>query len=431
MKLTPLLSVPSLLAFMPEFPVQMETMRLVEKHVIRKSSREWKEIDDLAFKSKNLYNRANYEIRQHFFQTSEILSYNEMASRMQTEEAYCDLPRKVSQQVLRCLDKNWKAWKEADKAYKKNPAKFLGKPKLPKYKDKEKGRNLLVYTIQAISSKELKRGWIKPSGTSLMISCRKQDINEVRIVPRLNYYVVEVIYEQSIQQLVSGESIAGVDIGLNNLAAVTSNQKGFKTFLVNGRPVKAINHYYNKKKAELQSRLKGNKKTSNKLQRLSTKRGFKIDDYLHKASRFIIDHLVSCNISTLVIGKNDNWKQEINIGKSNNQNFTAVPHARFIEMLTYKAELVGIKVIITEESYTSAASFLDGDLIPIYGTPESKATKFSGHRIKRGLYKSKIGIRFNADVNGSYNIIRKAVPEAFCNGMEGVVVHPVKVTLTN
>ncbi len=409
----------------------METMRLVEKHVIRQGSQEWEEIDDLSFKSKNLYNRGNYEIRQHFFETNKILSYNEMASRMQEEESYCALPRKVSQQVLRCLDRNWKAWREADKAYKKNHSKFLGKPKLPKYKDKEKGRNLLVYTIQAISSKELKRGWVKPSGTNLRISCNKQDINEVRIVPRLNYYVVEVIYEQQIQQLVDGKAVAGVDVGLNNLAAVTSNQKGFQPFLVNGRPVKAVNNYYNKKKAELQSFFKGNKKTSNRIHRLATKRGFKIDDYLHKASRFIVNQLAQNNISTLVIGKNENWKQEINMGKVNNQNFTNVPHAKFIEMLTYKAQLVGIKVVITEESYTSVASFLDGDFIPVYGTPEAKTIQFSGRRINRGLYKSKIGVELNADVNGSYNIIRKVVPDAFCNGIEGVVVHPVMVTITN
>ena len=264
-----------------------------------------------------------------------------------------------------------------------------------------------------------------------MISCNKREINEVRIVPRLNYYVVEVVYEQHIQQLVSGEAVAGVDVGLNNLAAVTSNQKEFKPFLVNGRPVKAVNNYYNKKKAELQSRLKGNRKTSNRIQRLSTKRGFKIDDYLHKSSRFIVNQLVENNVSTLVIGKNENWKQEINIGKVNNQNFTSVPHAKFIEMLTYKAELVGIKVIITEESYTSVASFLDGDFLPVYGSSEAKTAKFSGRRLKRGLYKSLIGVKFNADVNGSYNIIRKVVPDAFCNGIEGVVVHPVKITLTN
>jgi IS605 OrfB family transposase len=350
---------------------------------------------------------------------------------MQAEESYCELPRKVSQQVLRCLDRNWKAWKEANKAYKKTPSKFLGKPRLPKYKDKEKGRNLLVYTIQAISSKELKKGWVKPSGTNLMISCNKQNINEVRIVPRLNYYVVEIIYGQPVQQLVDSEAIAGVDIGLNNLAAVTSNQKGFKPFLINGRPVKAVNNFYNKKKAELQSHLKGNRKTSNRIQCLSTKRGFKIDDYLHKSSRLIINRLVESNISTLVIGKNENWKQELNIGKVNNQNFTSVPHARFIEMLTYKAQLVGIKVVITEESYTSLASFLDGDSLPVYRTAEAKNAKFSGRRLKRGLYKSKIGVKFNADINGSYNIIRKVVPDAFCNGIEGVVVHPVKITLTN
>ncbi|HEY9742394.1 MAG TPA: transposase [Coleofasciculaceae cyanobacterium] len=409
----------------------MEKMRLVEKHVIKRSSPYWKEVDKLAFKSKNLYNRANYEIRQHFFETNQILSYNEMASRMQSEESYRELPRKVSQQVLRCLDRNWKAWKEATKAYRKNPSKFLGKPKLPKYKDKEKGRNLLVYTIQAISSKELRKGWIKLSGTNLLFSCRQEPINEVRIVPRLNYYVMEVIYEQSIQQLVSGEAVASVDVGLNNLAAVASNQKGFKPFLINGRPVKAINNYYNQKKAELQSLLKGKNKTSNRIQRLSTKRGFRLDDYLHKSSRFVIDQLVKSNIATLVIGKNDNWKQEINIGRVNNQNFTCVPHARFIEMLTYKAELVGIKVVITEESYTSVASFLDGDVIPVYGSSGAKTATFSGRRVKRGLYKSKIGIKFNADINGSYNILRKVVPDAFGNGIKGVVVHPVKVTLAN
>lgn len=406
-------------------------MKLVEKHVIRRRSKHWKEIDDLSFKSKNLYNQANYEIRQHFFATNQILSYNEMAKRMQKKESYCALPRKVSQQVLRCLDRNWKAWMEADKAYKKNPSKFLGKPKLPKYKDKEKGRHLLVYTIQAISSKELKKGWIKPSGTTLMISCNQQETNEVRIVPRLDYYVVEVVYEQPLQQLVDGEAIAGVDVGLNNLAAVTSNQKGFTPFLVNGRPVKAINNYYNKKKATLQSLLMGKRKTSRSIQRLSTKRGFKIDDYLHKASRLIVNQLVQSNISTLVIGKNETWKQNINIGKVNNQNFTTVPHARLIEMLTYKAQLVGIKVIITEESYTSVASFLDGDFIPVYGSQEAQTAQFSGRRIKRGLYKSKIGVKFNADINGSYNIIRKVVPNAFCNGIEGVVVHPVMVSITN
>jgi IS605 OrfB family transposase len=231
---------------------------------------------------------------------------------------------------------------------------------------------LLVYTIQAISSKELKTGWVKPSGTNLMFSCKKENINEVRIVPRLNYYVLEVIYEKPIEQLVGSEAVAGVDIGLNNLAAVTSNQKGFKPFLVNGRPVKAINNYYNKQKAKLQSQLPSEKPSSNRIQKLATKRGFKIDDYLHKASRFIINKLVESNVATLIIGKNPNWKQQINIGKANNQQLVSVPHARFIEMLTYKAQLVGIKVIVTEESYTSVASFLDLDAIPVYGHPKPR-----------------------------------------------------------
>lgn len=176
-----------------------------------------------------------------------------------------------------------------------------------------------------------------------------------------------------------------------------------------------------------------------KLNQLLSDRAFNVLVVEHKdrLTRFGAKYIeillseVENNISTLVTGKNENWKQGICIGKVNNQNFTSVSHARFIEMLTYKAELVGIKVIITEESYTSVASFLDGDFIPVHASPEAKAVKFSGRRVKRGLYKSKIGIKFNADINGSYNIIRKVVPDAFGNGIEGVVVHPVKITLTN
>lgn len=406
-----------------------KTMLLAEKHVIKQSSPLFKEVDDLAFRSKNLYNAANYVIRQHFFKHGVVLSYNQMAKLMQSEDSYCALPRKVSQQVLRVLDRNWKSWAEALKEYQRCPAKFKAEPKIPKYKDKREGRNLLIYTSQAISKVKLKEGFIKPSGTALLIPTKQAEVREVRIVPRLNHYRVEVIYEQQLEQRVNGDCVAAIDIGLNNLATVTSNQPGFVPYLVNGRPLKAVNSYFNKKKARLQSQLPKKVKTSKAIRRLTVKREFKVDDYLHKASRYIIDDLVARNISTLVIGKNDGWKQNLNLGTKNNQQFTYVPHARFISMLSYKAELVGITVIISEESYTSKASFLDSDDIPVYGT--AVKPKFSGVRAKRGLYISKNGTRINADVNGSLNILRKVVPNAFDNGIQGVVVHPVKVYLEN
>lgn len=404
-------------------------MRLVEKHVVRRNSSMWNEIDSLAFKSKNLYNAANYIIRQHFFKTGNILSYCHMAKCMQSEESYRDLPSKVSQQVLRILDRNWKAWVEALKAYSKNSSAFLGKPRIPRYKKKQEGRNLLVYTVQAISKVKLREGLISPSGTSLLIPTKQTQINEVRIVPRLDYYCIEVIYEQQLEQKVNGDYVASIDLGVNNLAAVTSNQPGFVPYLVNGRPLKAMNAYWNKKTAKLKSQLSKGVYTSTALQKLATKRNFKVDDYLHKASRSIINDLVQRNISILVIGKNDNWKQNCKMGKKNTQNFVNIPHSRFVDMLIYKAELVGITIIVTEESYTSRASFLDQDEIPVYGKVHSP--KFSGRRVSRGMYKTKSGRLINADVNGSLNILSKGFPNAFSNGIQGVVVHPVKVYLEN
>ncbi|MFB8794190.1 MAG: transposase [Microcoleus sp.] len=223
------------------------------------------------------------------------------------------------------------------------------------------------------------------------------------------------------------ELVASIDLGLNNLVALTSNQPGFVPLLINGRPLKSINQFYNKRKAHLQSRLKESRKTSRRIQRLTRCRNQKIDNYLHQASRSIINLLSSGKIGTLVIGKNVQWKNEINFGKKTNQNFVTVPHARLIEMLEYKAELVGIRVMVQEESYTSQSSFLNLDPIPVYGSIGDMDVTFSGQRIKRGLYKTSSGRLINADVNGSYNILRKAIPNALCNGIESCVVQPRRV----
>lgn len=159
---------------------------------------------------------------------------------------------------------------------------------------------------------------------------------------------------------------------------------------------------------------------------ITTKRTRRIDHYLHTASRRIIDLLVAEGIGTLCIGKNPLWKQEANMGRRNNQNFVSIPHARFSEMLTYKAALVGIQVVVTEESYTSKASFLDADPLPIYNAAQP-APPFSGRRVKRGLYRAADGRHINADVNGAYNIIRKVAPDAFAQGSGGCVVHPLRL----
>ena len=343
-----------------------------------------------------------------------------MYHRLKDTEAYQALPRKVSQLVLKQVHHAWQSFFAVIKAWHKQPKNFLGPPKLPGYKDKQLGRNLLVYNYQAISRTALKNGLIKPSGLDIMVETKHKQVNQVRIVPRKGYYLVEVIYTIAIEpnpELDAG-LIAGVDIGLNNLAALTSNKPGFRPLVVNGRPLKAINQFYNKRKAQLQSQLSGNRQTSKGIDRLTGRRNRRVHHYLHNASRQIVNRLVDARIGTLVIGKNPNWKQQVKLGRVNNQNFVQIPHARFIKMLSYKAKLAGIRVVISEESYTSKCSFLDLE-------PIQKRGRYIGKRVARGLFRAGDGRHINADVNGSYNIIRKVAPDAFGKGVEDFVVHPL------
>lgn len=247
--------------------------------------------------------------------------------------------------------------------------------------------------------------------------------------------MVEVVYElEPTRTAVDPALCAGIDIGMNNLAALTSNKPGFVPVVVNGRGIKSTNQFYNKHTAQLQKSL-GKTGTTPRMERLANKRNRRIDHDLHTASRFIVELLVSEGIGTLAIGKNDNWKQEAHLGHRTNQHFVQIPHARFIEMLTYKAEAVGIRVLLTEESYTSKASFLDRDPLPKWESGKKEDTKFSGKRIKRGLYRAKDGTLINADINGAGNIMRKVVPNAFrFKGIEdGVghspVVHPIRIVI--
>jgi putative transposase len=414
-------------------------MQLTEQHVIRKSDPRFAAIDAAAFASKNLYNAALYLVRQSFIHEGKYLNYNEVQKRMQSHEAYKALPAKVSQQVLMQLAHDWDSFFKARDAYNEDPSKFLGRPKLPRYKHKTEGRNMLAYTIQAISrgKKGLKRGMINPSMLAIEVQTKQKDVDQVRIVPRKGFYVVEVVYGKEVKQAeVNPAYYAGIDIGMNNLVALTSNKPHFQAIIVNGRPVKSVNQFYNKRKAELQKQL-GTTGTTKRMERMTNKRNRRIDHYMHTASKRIIDLLVKEGIGVLCIGKNDAWKQEANMGKRNNQNFVQIPHARFISMLVYKAELVGITVKLTEESYTSKASFLDLDPLPVRTSDDKKHT-FSGKRIKRGLYRASNGREINADINGAANIIRKVAPDAF-QQVEGVedgkgmlaslVVHPVRIVI--
>src|SRR5712691_1891634 len=276
-------------------------MQLVEQHIINKADSRYVSIDAAAFASKNLYNLANYHMRQSFIFQGTYLGYAEVYHLVKHEPAYQGLPRKVSNDVLRLLDKNWKAFRMAMQAYREDPSQFLGRPCLPKYKHKTQGRNILIYDIQAVSKKGLKHGLVQPSQLGITVQTKQTNVKQVRIVPRKRYYVVEVVYERAeTQASVNPALMASIDIGVNNLVALTSNKIGFTPRLVNGRPLKSTNQYYNKRKAELQKQL-GHPGTTNRIERMTTKRTRRIDHYMHTASKRIIDLLVAEGIGTLII----------------------------------------------------------------------------------------------------------------------------------
>ncbi len=276
-------------------------MLLVERHIISKNHIYFKEIDNLCFKAKNLYNYANYLIRQSFIFEKKYLSYNVIQKLCQDTVDYKALPAKVSQQVLIRLHEAWQGFFSSIQSYRENPKKFFSPPGIPKYLHKTFGRFPCTYTVQAISKKYLKKLIINPSKTSLLIKTKVNHISQVRLVPKSDHFVFEIIYaKQEISTNNSTDSVAGIDIGLNNLAAVTSNVKGFQPLLVNGRPLKKINAYYHKKRSGVQSLLPRKQKTSSTIKKITSKRNFKIDDYLHKASRLVIDYLAANQIGTLV-----------------------------------------------------------------------------------------------------------------------------------
>lgn len=394
----------------------------VERHQINKYHALWKYCDDYCFRSKNLYNYANYHIRQEFIKNNKWLRYGEVNDLLKQSESYQSLMAQCAQQTLRLLDKNWVSFFKAIKQYTKNPELFTGRPKLPKYKDKN-GRSIVVFTNQNC---KLKKGHIKfpKCFNQYLLKTKVDNIQQVRIIPSGSIYWIEVVYKIDIQeQKENDKNIIGIDLGIDNFATI-SNNIGTQPIIINGKTVKSMNQFYNKQLALWKSDLKKRhcKDWSNKLERLTIKRNNKINDFLHKSSKTILDWCLENNIDTIVVGKNDGWKQESKMSKKVNQNFVQIPHAKFIEKLVYKAENVGINVVLTEEKYTSGTSFLDSEL-PV------KENYNKSRRIKRGLFKSNNGKLINADLNGAYQIIMKVFPNAFSDGIEGVGLHPVRVNV--
>lgn len=400
-------------------------MQLVERHIIRES----KVLEDLCFKAARLYNFINYHKRHVYFGKIEKFSEYEMNKLLAEfdQDDYRMLPSKTSQQVCKQVFKAWKGYFAALKSFKKNPELFKSKPKPPGYKDKD-GLGMVSFSYQQCKVKDGYIYFPKSVGIEPLKTMVK-NLVQVRIVPQATCFIIEVVYNQNKQthENIKPENILSIDLGLNNIMA-TINNVGQKPFIINGRMLKSINQYYNRKKAKLQNFI-GYKGTSNRINQLTHKRNNKINDALHKLSKFILEYCLKHGIGTVVIGKNEHWKNEINIGKKNNQNFVSIPHARLIEMITYKLALHGIKTIVQEESYTSKVDHLAGESIEHHD-------KYLGKRKKRGLFISSTGNLINADVNGAIGIALKSkvVREGeFIRSLldTGLAQRPVKLNLIN
>lgn len=398
----------------------------VEKHIIKSNNKYYNLLDEFCYKSKNLYNCANYIIRQEFINNGKWIRYNDLDKLLKQEGNnfdYKNMPlASTSQQCLKLLDKNWKSFFQSIKDYNKNSNKYLGRPKLPKYKQKD-SRNLIVLTNQNC---KINKGIIKfpKAFKGFYLKTKVNNLQQVRIIPKDKCIVIEVVYKtEDIQLLQDNNRYIGIDLGLDNFATITNNC-GLIPLVINGKGLKSINQYYNKQMSHYKSIAKRVNKLdyTNKMRKLTLKRNNKIEDYIHKTSRFLINYCRNNEINTIVIGNNKNWKQNSKMSKRVNQNFISIPYYSFIQKVQYKAEEFGIQVIITEESYTSGTSFLDNEL-PIKENYNKSRRKY------RGLFVSNNGTKINADVNGSYQIIKKVFPKAFADGIEGVGLHPFKVDL--
>lgn len=395
-------------------------MQLVERHIIVGD----KAIEDICFKCARLYNFCNYYKRKVFFGEVQAFSEYELTGLLaeHNQEDYRALPAQTSQQIIKLLFKDWKSYFASIKDWNRNPYKYLGKPKPPKYKRKN-GFGVCIFTNQKV---RLINGFIHfPKKANIRpLKTKATNIAQVRITPQATCFIIEVVYEQEIKpnHEIKEENFLALDLGLNNL--VTSvNNVGTAPFIINGKVLKSVNQMFNKTKAMLMSYV-GNKGTSNRIKKTTFYRNNFIEDKIHKASRFIIDYCIENKIGIIVIGKNVGWKDEINIGAKSNQHFVGIPHAKLIDKITYKAQLVGIKVICNEESYTSKIDHLAYEEL-------KKQESYLGKRKKRGLFQSSTKKLLNADVNGAIGIARKVFGDFAVTQIvnSGLAFNPVRFNL--
>ena len=388
------------------------TLRQQVKHL---SKNEFRNLKYLSHIAKNLTNEAIYNIRQYYFNKKKYLSYNENYKMLKNSENYKKLNSNMAQQILKEVDGSFKSFFGLLKLVKND--QYNGKIKLPKYLAKD-GFTTLVIGFVRLKDDIL----IVPYSNSFKKThqevkiklppvLKDKKIKEIRIIPKQHsrYFEIQYTYEvKEVQRELNRENTLGIDLGIDNLCTCVTNTGA--SFIIDGRKLKSINQYYNKTNAKLQS-IKDKQKTSRttlRQKRIVRKRNNRINDYLSKAARIIINYCLNNDIGKIVLGYNEDFQRNSNIGSINNQNFVNIPYGKLRDKLIYLCKLYGIEFKLQEESYTSKASFFDGDEIPIYDKENPQEYKFSGKRIKRGLYQTSTGKLINADCNGALNILRKS-----------------------
>ena len=389
------------------------TLKQQVKHLSKKEFRNLKYLSHIA---KNLTNEAIYNIRQYYFKNKKYLSYNENYKMLKNSENYKKLNSNMAQQILKEVDGSFKSFFGLLKLAKNGQYNFKD-IKLPKYLAKD-GFTTLVIGFVRLKDDML----IVPYSNSFKKThqevkiklppvLKDKKIKEIRIIPKQHsrYFEIQYTYEvEEVQRELNKENALGIDLGIDNLCTCVTNTGA--SFIIDGRKLKSINQYYNKTNATLQS-IKDKqkiKRTTLRQKRIARKRNNRINDYLSKAARIIVNYCLNNDIGKLVLGYNEDFQRNSNIGSINNQNFVNIPYRKLRDKLIYLCKLYGIEFKLQEESYTSKASFFDGDEIPIYDKENPQEYIFSGKRIKRGLYQTSTGKLINADCNGALNILRKS-----------------------
>ena len=388
------------------------TLKQQVKHLSKKEFRNLKYLSHIA---KNLTNEAIYNIRQYYFNKKKYLSYNENYKMLKNSENYKKLNSNMAQQILKEVDGSFKSFFGLLKLAKNG--QYNGKIRLPNYLDKDGFTTLVISFVRLkddmliIPYSNSFRKTHKEIAIKLPPVLKGKKIKEIRIMPKQHsrYFEIQYIYKvEEVQRELNKENVLGIDLGIDNLCTCVTNAGA--SFIIDGRKLKSINQYYNKINAKLQS-IKDKqkiKRTTLRQKRIARKKNNRINDYLSKAVRIIINYCLNNDIGKLVLGYNEDFQRKSNIGSINNQNFVNIPYGKLRDKLIYLCKLYGIEFKLQEESYTSKASFFDGDEIPIYDKENSQKYIFSGKRIKRGLYQTSTGKLINADCNGALNILRKS-----------------------